>query len=688
MINDALTSLQYSLGYGSTATSTSSREEDDFEVIGEAESDNIDHPRTMFKVCEQCKKKDDCTGTCGLYCAHCKAKDEHGMSRTLQKKYNKYLDAVKLARQQASQQQYRKALNSYEKAAFVINHELDLSGQLLAWRAHKEIDSVPHLMMDHSKIVSEMEDVKSKLDDIENRRWIENPRPFQPPPSKPSKRRANNNWIYDVIATPYSASISKMKSIMKQPPKKLSWSDTVSRYLYRADPFKSPWTVEDIKKANLVRSVTYNQKDLAHKTRCKNSNGEIPKFGNKIRAAVYLQSRTTGDYGSDVCTDDHPHLHYKDGAYCCYASPDSIESHHNLAKMLEEYSAEYKDDDNPKLKQNSHILYQLAKDHRELTEEALKHKNRVPTALKTRYQKRKRNEMEKAAKGYWVADRINKALNKMRSKGELRNTAFNHNYDSYKDPVDNLLASKNTTSAQADDIKDHAKIGVLAETHFAYESKAKDKRDKFYRTIGKYNAYDEIKDLLQQTKPKERMELPDPTPDDEDEAPTAAKLKFAQKEQKNTPTVAKRSRRLAFDDDTHDVQLKVKKSRGMGYGLFASSNIAQNTVVATMEQPIPVRSERYATSLGYPHDSVVELRGQAYFDESFLRLPGYRPMWYRMNHSHSSVANVKLQITSSGLPEWVAKTNIGKGEELKWDYGDHVPAAWNQVSTTAKTRSI
>lgn len=181
MINDAFTALQHALGYGSTATatSTSSREKDGFQVVGDAESDNIDHARIMFKVCEKCKQKDDCTGTCGLYCAHCKAKDEYGMSKTLQRKYHTYLDAVKLARQKTSNRQYKQALDSYEKAAFIINYEMDL----------EEIDSVPHLMMHHSKIVSEMEDVKSKLNYVENRGWIEKPRQFKPPPSTPSKRR-------------------------------------------------------------------------------------------------------------------------------------------------------------------------------------------------------------------------------------------------------------------------------------------------------------------------------------------------------------------------------------------------------------------------------------------------------------------------------------------------------------------
>ena len=145
-----------------------------------------------------------------------------------------------------------------------------------------------------------------------------------------------------------------------------------------------------------------------------------------------------------------------------------------------------------------------------------------------------------------------------------------------------------------------------------------------------------------------------------------------------TPSLVKRSQRLAFQAND-EMQLQVKKAaRGMGYGLYAATAIAEGATVASMEQPLSVKSESYATRMGYPHDSVVWLRNKGYFDESFQRRAGYRPLWYRMNHAHASKANVELRITDDGTPTWVAKHNIHPQEEMRWDYGDHVPAAWNR----------
>ena len=144
----------------------------------------------------------------------------------------------------------------------------------------------------------------------------------------------------------------------------------------------------------------------------------------------------------------------------------------------------------------------------------------------------------------------------------------------------------------------------------------------------------------------------------------------------------KRSLRLAFqahaDDD--EVQLQVRRvGGGVGHGLFPSSAIARGAPITSMEQPRAVESEMYATRMGYPHDSVVWLsRKKAYYDESFQRQPGYRPMWYRMNHAHASSANVELAISNDGTPIWFAKRSIDPGQELRWDYGDNVPEDWNR----------
>ena len=63
-----------------------------------------------------------------------------------------------------------------------------------------------------------------------------------------------------------------------------------------------------------------------------------------------------------------------------------------------------------------------------------------------------------------------------------------------------------------------------------------------------------------------------------------------------------------------------------------------------MEQPRLVKSESYATRLGYPHDSVVYLKDKCYFDEAFQKQPGYKPHWFMMNHGHPSVANVIMSM--------------------------------------------
>ena len=62
---------------------------------------------------------------------------------------------------------------------------------------------------------------------------------------------------------------------------------------------------------------------------------------------------------------------------------------------------------------------------------------------------------------------------------------------------------------------------------------------------------------------------------------------------------------------------------------------------------------------------------------------GFRPIWWRMNHAHASIANVQLQVIDDGTPIWFAKHNIHPEEELRWEYGDHVPKAWNRPITSA-----
>lgn len=142
------------------------------------------------------------------------------------------------------------------------------------------------------------------------------------------------------------------------------------------------------------------------------------------------------------------------------------------------------------------------------------------------------------------------------------------------------------------------------------------------------------------------------------------------------PTQSKRLASQALLEKDAELVLEVKRSNGMGKGLFTVNAIRKGTMIAEMEDPLIVQSDTYATRMGYPHDAVVWHNRRGYFDQGFQRRPGYRPLWYRMNHQHASRANVTVQPSARG-PQWFAKRNIEAGEELKWDYGDHVDPAWN-----------
>eukprot|EP01050_Picozoa_sp_SAG11_P029005 SAG11_NODE_7991_length_1072_cov_1.635149_1_plen_101_part_00 len=95
-----------------------------------------------------------------------------------------------------------------------------------------------------------------------------------------------------------------------------------------------------------------------------------------------------------------------------------------------------------------------------------------------------------------------------------------------------------------------------------------------------------------------------------------------------------------------------------------------------MEHPLLVKSESYATRLGYPHDSVVYLKDKCYFDEAFQKQPGYKPHWFMMSHGHPSVANVIMCAADDGTPLWKTKDMVLCNDELRYDYGD-VPKEWN-----------
>eukprot|EP01047_Picozoa_sp_COSAG01_P126298 COSAG01_NODE_55425_length_325_cov_0.685841_1_plen_101_part_10 len=99
-------------------------------------------------------------------------------------------------------------------------------------------------------------------------------------------------------------------------------------------------------------------------------------------------------------------------------------------------------------------------------------------------------------------------------------------------------------------------------------------------------------------------------------------------------------------DPDAELVLDVRRTPGMGKGLYTVNAVKKGAIIATMEDPLPVKSDTYATRMGYPHDAVVWHNKKGYFDQGFQRRPGYVPLWYRMNHQHASRANVAVRARS------------------------------------------
>ena len=54
-------------------------------------------------------------------------------------------------------------------------------------------------------------------------------------------------------------------------------------------------------------------------------------------------------------------------------------------------------------------------------------------------------------------------------------------------------------------------------------------------------------------------------------------------------------------------KLKVKRTHGMGHGVFVVAEIAADSLIMRMGQPTAARSQRQVASRGLPHDSIVWL---------------------------------------------------------------------------------
>jgi hypothetical protein len=79
-------------------------------------------------------------------------------------------------------------------------------------------------------------------------------------------------------------------------------------------------------------------------------------------------------------------------------------------------------------------------------------------------------------------------------------------------------------------------------------------------------------------------------------------------------------------------KLEVKRTHGMGHGVFVVAEIAANSLIMRMEQPTAARSQRQVASRGLPHDSIVWLgnkRSRGVFDNALTAADArQRPSWH------------------------------------------------------------
>ena len=130
-----------------------------------------------------------------------------------------------------------------------------------------------------------------------------------------------------------------------------------------------------------------------------------------------------------------------------------------------------------------------------------------------------------------------------------------------------------------------------------------------------------------------------------------------------------------------------------GYGLFATKEIPKGTTVIYMEGQCSLKYHQcmlraYALKLFRERDS----EGQAIYDDTFFTVEGkskafmdlyfldwaHAPLWYYLNHAHSSVASLKMTMCDEWLV-WQAKRDISAGDALTFPYG-HPKNEWDVTS--------
>lgn len=148
-----------------------------------------------------------------------------------------------------------------------------------------------------------------------------------------------------------------------------------------------------------------------------------------------------------------------------------------------------------------------------------------------------------------------------------------------------------------------------------------------------------------------------------------------------TPPRRRSSTRLRFTkDETIPLSLIVKHSHiphmKTPLGLFTQTSIRKGTIVAQLEDPVPVKSYAAVEAQGFPHDSIIDTRlWGLLWDRAFER---HKPLWYHMNHKPATSANIEM-IHGKRSVLFKAREHIAAGSELCYNYGV-VPKSWNKHS--------
>jgi hypothetical protein len=116
-------------------------------------------------------------------------------------------------------------------------------------------------------------------------------------------------------------------------------------------------------------------------------------------------------------------------------------------------------------------------------------------------------------------------------------------------------------------------------------------------------------------------------------------------------------------------------------GLFSTQFFEAGQVVVSFAHPVWVSySDAQASAQLYdlPEDSFILLEaGNACCEGRWTRR-ALAPSWYRMNHAHPSIANVKSRLSSDGTTiEWYALRDVGVDEELRYSYAGKYPREWD-----------